>query len=395
MLGSIYIGISGMNAFSNGLQTISNNVTNLNTDGFKTTTVSFKDVYSYGGSGLSFSSNSGGQHGDGVVNGSSTIDFSQGTLRQTGNALDLAIQGSGFLVLSKDGDTVYTRTGSFAVDTTGYIVEQGTNNRLCILNSAGQAVPVNIGSLRSSAPTATTKVTFANNLSTDGKTATVSTINVYDSNGGKHVWQAVLTKATDGTNSWNVVVTDDKGITIGTQVLKFAGSSVDPTTSTLTFTATPSGANVLSVVFDFSGSVTSFTAGSSSTLSVASSDGNAVGALTTVTVDTNGVLQLAYSNSKTVAAGSIAVADFRDPQQLNPLTGGLFQHVKPGEMRLLASGTDGVGTVQSQQIEASNVNLSSEFGELIIIQRGYQGASQVVSVSNDMIQELFGIRGRG
>jgi flagellar hook protein FlgE len=155
MLNSINIGISGMTAFSNGLETISNNVTNLNTDGFKASTVTFSDVFSYGGDGQSLTSNSNGNYGEGVVNGAKINDYAQGTLRQTGKALDLAIQGNGFLVLSKDGNIFYTRTGSFTVDNSGYIVRQGSTARLCVLNAAGQAVPVNIQSLTTNPPVAT------------------------------------------------------------------------------------------------------------------------------------------------------------------------------------------------------------------------------------------------
>ncbi|HZZ37020.1 MAG TPA: flagellar basal body rod C-terminal domain-containing protein [Caulobacteraceae bacterium] len=89
------------------------------------------------------------------------------------------------------------------------------------------------------------------------------------------------------------------------------------------------------------------------------------------------------------------MADFRDPQQLERVSNGLFRNRGDGQFRMLPSATDGIGTLVSKQIEASNVDLSQEFGDLILIQRGFQASSQVVSVSNDMIQELFGIRGRG
>ncbi len=91
----------------------------------------------------------------------------------------------------------------------------------------------------------------------------------------------------------------------------------------------------------------------------------------------------------------MALADFRDPQQLERASNGLFRDRGSGQLRLLPSGSDGIGTLVSKQIEASNVDLSQQFGDLILIQRGFQASSQVVSVSNDMIQELFGIRGRG
>lgn len=401
MLGAIYIGLSGMNAYSKGLQTISNNVANLNTLGFKATSVSFADVFNYGGGGgLSFSSGPATGFGDGVRFGQSQVDFKQGDLRQSDGDLDLAIQGSGFLVLLDGDRTYYARTGQFVVDNDGFISEQNSKYHLAVLNSSNQAVALNLDAKRVSAPMVTTTVKFADNLSADvgsnsgaGYTGyTVSNIAVYDANGGKQVWNATfkLVSATE----WTVTVADQSG-TIGTQTLKFIdGDTVDPTTAKLTFTKTATGAPDLAVVLDFSGAL-AHSSGTNNTLRAASVDGNGTGALTAVTIDENGQVKLTYSNGESDLQGFVALADFRDPQQLERIGNGLFQNKGQGQLRLLSSATDGVGKLVSKQVEASNVDLSQEFGDLILIQRGFQASSQVVSVSNDMIQELFGIRGRG
>lgn len=398
MLGAIYIGLSGMDAYSKGLQTISNNVANLNTLGFKATSVLFSDLFDNGGgAGLSYvGSNFASPGGEGVQIGSSFTDFKQGDLTQTGNDLDLAIQGNGFLVLLNDGNTFYTRTGQFAVDKDGYISEQGTGYHLGVLDSSGHVTAVNVDSKRTNPPAATTKVTFSDNLSSSATTATVSDITVYDDRGGAHVWTATFNKSQNvgATDEWDVTVTEG-GATVGTGTLKFLGSTVDPTTAQMTLTATPTGADPMNVTFDFSSGVTSFSAGTTSTLRAASVDGNAEGNLTGASVDDTGQVLLTYSNSKTVQMGAVALADFRDPQGLKQMSNGLFRNEGSGEVRILASGNDGIGTLVSKQLEASNVNLSQEFGDLILIQRGFQACSQVVSVSNDMIQQLFGIRGQG
>jgi flagellar hook protein FlgE len=395
MLGAIYIGLSGMNAYSKGLQTISNNVSNLNTAGFKTTSVSFADQFSYGGGGLSFSQTDSDKSGNGVRMASPLVNFAQGDLRQSGNDLDLAIQGSGFLVLMDQGQTFYARTGQFVVDKDGYISEQGTGYRLAVLDANGRPTAINIDAKRTSPPAATTKIVFADNLSSSATTATVSDIAVYDSRGGKQVWTVTFTKQPAGTSSeWKVDIKDQLGNAVGSTTLKFIGSIVDPSTRTLTVAATPDGADPLSVILDFSAGVTSFSGGTSSTLRASNVDGNGVGALTGVTVD-KGQIKLSYSNEKTELMGFIALADFRDPQQLQRTGDGHYRNLGAGQVRILSSGVDGMGTLQSRQIEASNVDLSKEFGDLILIQRGVQAASQVVSVSNDMIQQLFGIRGQG
>lgn len=396
MLGAIYIGLSGMNAYSKGLQTISNNVANLNTSGFKSTSVQFADLFSSGGGGLSYSGSV--SSGQGVRIANPQINFKQGDLRQTDNDLDLAIQGNGFLVLLDGDKTYYTRTGQFVVAKDGYIVEQGTAYRLGVLDGKGGVTAVNIDAKRINAPEKTTTITFADNLSSSATQATVSNIKVYDNLGGEQTWTVTFDKATTSagaTSSWTVTVKDAGGATLGTSSLNFIGSVVDPTTASITIDTNPVGADPLSVKLDFSSGVTSFSSGTSSTLRAASVDGWGVGTLTAVTVDDDGQVKLAYSNEKTELMGAVAVADFRDQQQLDRKGEGLFQSNGAAEMRLRASGVDGVGSVQSKQIEASNVDLSAEFGELILIQRGFQASSQVVSVSNDMIQQLFGIRGQG
>lgn len=397
MLGSIYVGLSGLSAFSKGLQTISNNVANLNTTGFKAASVRFTDVYSAGGGGQTYTSNpKGSPAGSGVRFADAGTDFGAGDLRQTGGDLDLAIQGGGFLVL-KDGDrTYYARTGQFVVDDEGYISLQGTDRRLAVLDESRQAIPLNLDSRRTHPPTATTNISFSDNLSSSGTEHSLANIAVYDSSGTKHVWQVKL-KVVGATapGEWDVTVTDQTGTTIATSKLKFIGSIVDVSSAKITVNAAPTGADPLAVVLDFSTGVTSFSSGATSSLRVSESDGNAVGSLASVTVDEAGQIKLTYSNTKSELMGAVALADFRDPQSLVSVGSGLFENRNDAQVRLLPSATEGIGTLVSGQIEASNVNLSDEFGDLILIQRGFQASSQVVSVANDMIQQLFGIRGQG
>lgn len=398
MLGAIYVGLSGMNAYSKGLQTISNNVANMNTDGFKSASVSFSDFYSIGSGGLTYTGGDGRGSGSGVKMNDPLTDFGQGELRNSSNDLDLAINGSGFLVLLNNGTTYYTRTGQFAVDKDGYISQQGTGYRLAVLDASNHPVAVNVDTKRTSAPAATTKVVFSDNVSSSATTASVSDIAVYDSRGGKQVWTVTFTKDTASgvSDQWSVTVSDASGNAVGSAgTLHFIGSVVDPATRTITIDTTPTGADPLSVILDFSTGVSSYSGGTTSTIRASNVDGNATGNLTTVGIDEDGQIKLTYSNEKTELMGYVALADFRDPQELEPSGSGLYQNTGGGEMRLLASKSEGMGTLVSKQLEGSNVNLSDEFGSLILIQRGYQACSQVLSVSNDMIQQLFGIRGQG
>lgn len=386
MFGSIYIGLSGLSAYSRGLQQISNNIANLNSQGFKGSTVSFQNLL---GSG----DRSGGH---GVQNTASRTSFAPGELRQTDRDLDLAVQGTGMLMLMRGNDTFYTRTGSFEVDKDGFIVLSGTDYRLATLNDAGQAVSLSIDSKRTGAPKATTSIKFADNLSSTATTYNVADVAVYDPAGVKHVWQIRFDKRVDPSvtgNVWKVSITDDKGKQYLAQTLKFGASgAVDPATASLTFADETNG---LSVVLDFSKNTTSFSGGSVSTLRAASVDGYAIGTLTSITVNDAGKLEIGYSNGQKDAIGSVAVAEFRDTSQLDQQAGGLFTDKGGAQRTLLPSGDVRTGKVQARRLEASNVDLTLEFSDLILVQRGFQASSQIISVSNDMIQQLFGIRGQG
>lgn len=399
MFGAIYIGLSGLNAYSRGLEQVSNNVTNLNTSGFRGSTVTFQNYYGSGSQGgLSHSMDSRGG-GNGVGIGDSRLDFNEGQLRQTGNDLDLAIDGGGFLVLMDGDKMLYARTGSFEVDKQGFVVLSGTKYRLATLDASGRPVSLSIDQSRTSAPLGTTTIKFSDNLSSSATAAvTVNDMTVYDTAGGAHKWSAKFEKVAGSgsgnngnTSSWTLTITDDKGATIATKTLKFIGSIVDPTTAQIDVEDATNG---FTVKLDFS-SIQSYSAGTASTLRAASIDGHGVGTLTTVTVNASGHLELGYSNEQKLDLGAVALADFRDPQALKEQDGGLFTYSGSGERMFLSSGDPRVGQVKAKQLEASNVDLSKQFGDLILIQRGFQASSQIVSVSNDMIQQLFGIRGQG
>ncbi|MFA6114577.1 MAG: flagellar basal-body rod protein FlgF [Sphingomonas sp.] len=392
MFGSIYIGLSGLNAYSRGLKQVSNNVANLNSQGFKSSTVSFTDLFgARQNGGLSYSAGQGSS-GHGVRMGDTVFDMSSGELRQTDRDLDLSIDGSGFLMLMRGGEVAYTRTGSFEVDKDGYIVLSGSDYRLATLDSAGRPVSLSIDQLGTNPPKATTKIVLANNLSADSTVPQlVSNIKVVDLDGGQHVWQAKFERVANSTGQWTATVTDEKGVQVGGSPKTFTiiNGRIDPATSVLDFTT--SG---WTVSFDMAG-IGSYAGGNTSTLSAASVDGYAVGTITSLSVNKDGELEIGYSNAQKKQLGAVAVADFRDPQALEQRSGGLFSDSGGAGRQLLASTDPRVGLVKSRTLEASNVDLSREFGDLILIQRGFQASSQIISVTNDMIQQLFGIRGQG
>ena len=384
MLGAMFIGLSGMNAYSSGLRQISNNISNLNTTGFKTSDVSFSDLF-----GLN--AQEGG--GYGVSLSDAYLNFDQGELRETDSDLDLAVDGDGLLVLEKDGEFFYARTGRFQVDNEGYVVLAGTDYRLTVIGENGTPVSVNIDAYRSNPPTATTRIQFADNLSSTASNHTLSDVAVFDASGESDDWNIEFSRTeTSPAGEWTVTVTDGEGKEIGQRTLQFNNGVVDADSVKLAFADEQSGR---SVELDFSENVSSFSSGDISTLRVSESDGFGLGEITTILVNENGRLEVGYSNEQNEDLGAVTLAHFRVSDSLNQLSNGVFSSQSDTGRQFLTSAHTEVGQVLSSRIEASNVDLSAEFGDLILVQRGYQASSQVVSVSNDMIQQLFGIRGQG
>ncbi|MEM9584754.1 MAG: flagellar hook-basal body complex protein [Pseudomonadota bacterium] len=392
MFGGIFNGLSGMQAFSSGLRQVSNNITNLNTSGFKGSSVLFNNLYSSGGNGLSFNGGVDAK-GGGVELSVSQLDLSAGELRQTGRDLDLAIDGPGFLVLERDGELFYTRTGSFEVQADGSIVLSGTDLKLTFLDERGIATPLSIDEARSSAPEATTTISLSGNLSSTADDFSLANVGIFDANGEEANWTFDFSRVANGApGEWSVNVIRGDGTTIGTETLNFTGGIVGVGSEILTFTDPDSGQ---AIDLDLSTNVTSFSSGSVSTLQVSESDGYGLGQITSLRVGNNGVMEVGYSNEQTTELGALALALFADPQSLEQREGSLFSHNLSSGRELVTSLDERAGIVLSGRIEASNVDLSQQFGDLILVQRGFQASSQVVSISNDMIQQLFGIRGQG
>jgi flagellar hook protein FlgE len=162
----------------------------------------------------------------------------------------------------------------------------------------------------------------------------------------------------------------------------------------MTFADSTSG---LSIEFDFSEGVTPFSNGDRSDLTVAQNgrDGRDRGDLVNVSVNEKGQISLTYSNQDTKTVGDIALALPADAQQLSEIGNGLYELDDLRGIAFAGSSAKGAGRVLSNRLEASNVDLSRQFGELILIQRGYQASSQIVSASNEMIQQLLALRGQG
>lgn len=402
MLDSIYIGMSGLMGYSLGLRVIANNTANINTPGFKGSSMQFGDlVYSASASGTAYRDGGTLQLGQGLATYSTSLDFSQGDLRQTGDDLDLAIDGQGLFTLKDaDGRLAYSRDGEFKFDDDGFLVSRTNGDRVQARNDSGTLVPVSLANLRSNPAKATSTLTFRGNLSNDGSqddnVHTLSDVTVHDKVGGKHSLTLAFRRLASTQPSqvrWSVTASEG-GTTIGTGELLFVGGLLDPTTAKLHMAYQPAGMASMPLTLDFGADVTSNAAGSQSDLKMTTQDGYPSGPLTQVGFDADGVLNLTYANGQTTEGVRLALARFNSPDGVRAVGDNLFEPVDESQWEWGAAGSGAFGTLQSGVVEISNVDLSSEFSDLVIMQRGYQASSQVVSTANEMIQELFSLNRR-
>lgn len=398
MFESIYLGLSGLSAFSRNLTVIGNNVANLNTPGFKASEMSFTDL-AYEDAFPERNNGDGAQLqvGSGVGAGSTRMLFTQGTVQTTGNPTDLAIDGGGFFVLRSGDQTTYTRAGNFTFDKDGFLVAQ--NGARVAALQGGALADLGIASLGASPPKATSVVHFADNLSSGGSSASVN-VTVFDASGGSHALTVNFTNNSSVTpQSWLVEVRDENNVAIGNGEIRFNGdgSPADGFNS-LAFTLKPAGgASPGTITLDFGAAgqfsgTTNFSAGTDSTLKAGSQDGFAAGALTGIAFDAQGVAVASYSNGQSARGGRLALAFFANPEQLDPLGDASFANRSAQAITLGSPGEGVFGNLKAGALESANVDLSQEFGDLIITQRGYQASSQVVSAANDMVQQLLDMR---
>lgn len=393
MLDSIYVGLTGLLGFSRDLTVIGNNVANLNTPGFKGSQLIFSDLFYRS----QFSDNNrDGAHvrldiGTGLGTNSTRTIFSQGELKQTGNAQDAAINGNGFFVLKQDNQFFYTRNGQFTFDANGFLVSQSQNARVQGIQGGGLH-DINILGFRTIAGKATTKVNFAGILDSSSSTPfDLGNITVYDSKGVTHKLSATFTNdSIISEGSWFVEVKDEKGELIASNQIRFDKDGT-PSVAFNSFDVTLSSGESIEFNFGEPGSQSGARSlsASSSSLAPSSQDGAGIGSLTTATFDENGMLVLSYSNGETKKADQLGLASFNFLQGLQETQGSLFISAQ-NEVPLLGHANDGpFGSITGGAIELANVDLAQQFSDLIISQRGYQASSQVISTANEMIQQLF------
>lgn len=412
--------LMGINAAQTSIDTIGNNIANMNTEGFKGSTMEFADLI---GTSLEGTSGNTLTPGQGVVASNLSQLFTEGTISQTGNPLDLAINGQGFFQMQTDQGIEYTRAGSFQVDTNGFLVDP-SGNKLMGYNTAGSGAALGaVGNLQISRSTlpATATSSLGLNVSlptTDSAISSGTAFNpssastydestattVYDSVGTGYTLTSYFTRVSgSGTPDkwqvdWQLTTSTGTAIASGTgPKLTFsnagaltgatsgAGTTVSVPTAKL-----PDGASPLSVVYNFTGTTLSSQAFGVNSIA---NNGNSAGTFTGVQINSTGAIIGQYSNGQTKQFGVIALANFENPQGLTPMTGTFWQStLASGPALLGAPNSQGLGTLQSGALEGSNVDLSTQLVSLIVAQQAFQANAQAISYEQQNIQHLLNIQ---
>lgn len=393
MLDSIYIAMSGLQGYSKGLRVIANNTANINTPGFKSSTMQFGDMFYSNSGGLG--SGVTGQFGHGLSYGNTSLNFKQGELRQTGNNLDLAVDGQGLFTLKDaSGKLHYTRAGQFEFNADGVLINRPDGMKVMGLDTNGMLTEISVNGAKNNSAKQTGVVKFSGNLLTTSTTQNLSAVKVIDKLGGEHTMTIKFTN-TNSTlaGSWGVEISEGSTV-VGNGQIVFSNGAPIPANSKVQFNYTPAGLSTMPLVFDFGTDVTSNATTTIAALSFGTQDGYGAGTLSGASFDALGNLVLAYSNGQTVKSSKLSLAQFDSTDAVTSVGNNEFDANDPRAWHSGVAGSGNFGSIRSGSIEISNVDLSQEFSDLVIMQRGYQGSSQIISTANEMLQELFAMKGK-
>ncbi len=456
MMRSLFSGVSGLKNHQTRMDVIGNNISNVNTTGFKSSRVNFTDMLSQTLSGASTpQDNVGGtnpkQIGLGSAVGAIDMLFTNGSVQSTGVNTDLALSSANALFVvsrSGKGNYVYTRNGDFQFDANGNYVQAGNGYFVQgwsrdpdtgEINTGKDPDIINIPAGKMMDPKMTTKVNFSSNL--DAATALngqcVVTTTVYSALGDP-VTVSMIAKKTK-------VAQDDDGHSYSEWQLSLQSATVkmsDGSTKNVDITASPMKAKPVTLTFDGNGKltgvaytdgtsktskdsaekqiilqyatdtatttttgayqlqkidlnfkeITQYTTGTGSTVAANRDDGNASGTLQSISIDKTGVITGTYTNGEKQAEAQVALARFNNPGGLTKVGESLYEESNNSGERNFNTATAFGATITPSALEMSNVDVANEFTDMIITQRGFQGNSKIITVSDEMLETLINMK---
>jgi flagellar hook protein FlgE len=412
---SLLVELSGVQAAQTDIDTIGNNIANVSTAGFKASSADFSDIYAGSLLGAAGANSTPGQ---GVNTTNISQLFTEGTITQTGDPLDVAINGGGFLQVQTPSGIAYTRDGNLSVNASGNLVtdtgaavmgytaaSSGSGAATSGPLSAIQISSGNVGAVATSTlgfdvnlpstdpaiNTTTTPFSVNNSSSYDESTTT----SVYDSLGVSRTLTTYFTQVS-GSGSpdrwathWQLSNSDGSAVASGTGPTLVFNSAGQLTSGngTIAVNNLPNGAANLSIATNFTGSTLSDL---SFAVNGVSNNGNGAGEFTGVQIAATGEITGQYSNGLTQNFGTIALANFANPQGLIASSDNVWQaSVASGPALTGAPGTGALGSLESGALEGSNVDLSAQLVNLIAAQQAYQANVQGINVDQQDVQRLL------
>ena len=415
MIGSLFAGISGLNVNATTMNVIGDNISNVNTTGYKTNRASFANIMSQSLEGVD--SNGIGR---GVQFWGTTPLWSQGSIENTSNATDMAINGRGFFTLRDDtGSTFYSRAGNFSFDRDGNLINpdglfvQGYEVTAVNANGTlvlGSIMDINVPGQGTTPPAPTTEFTVDVNLDASAalNDTYLSTVIVYDSLGNSIPVTITFTKM--AANQWDATASVPAGtlggsgnITVSNNSFTFLGTGTlqdaavgDPQ---IQITGLDSGAADMTINWDLFDDVTLAAHGDltqyagTSMTTFQTQNGYSAGTLRGVSVDENGIVSGAYSNGQISPLYQIVLADFPNQSGLNKMGKNLYAESRnSGQVMPGIPQSGRLGSISPSAIEMSNVDLAQEFVKMITTQRAFQANSRVITTSDEILSELINIK---
>ncbi|NAZ86453.1 flagellar hook protein FlgE [Kineococcus indalonis] len=440
MLRSMFSGVSGLRSHQTMMDVVGNNIANVNTTGYKSSSVVFADTLSQltktAGAPQDNTNNGGtnpSQVGLGVKVSTISQNFTAGSAQATGKATNLMLDGDGLFVVQKGDAQMYTRAGAFELDSRGSLVTaDGSYVQGWRADESGQIVTtgptetiiINSDNVMPAAPTTT--ATLVGNVDKTGKPVKLpgddfytvpvvtSSFDAYDAQGKPTRVMATFTNSfnegSTATTAADVVPTDQWKLTL-TYIDPATGQTVTPAVDAGTVNFDPAtgklpangysmdgddialtGLNDVTIKMDLR-ALTGYVSNTGNSTVKSTTDGAAIGTLNAFAVGADGVVMGEYSNGLKRPIGQVAVATFNNYAGLQKVGNSMFTvSANSGTPNIGVPGQNGRGAIGSGSLEMSNVDLSSEFTNLILAQRGFQANSRIISASDEILQDLVNLK---
>jgi flagellar hook protein FlgE len=404
LISSLFTGVTGLSGNSEAMGVIGDNISNVNTVGFKGSKAVFSDIFSTILSNGSTTSQLGrGSQLQGTIQ-----EFSQGSFESSSNALDLALDGSGFFVVNNGTGNFYTRAGQFRLNDDGLVqaitgeILQGQQITNGVVSTT--VSDIDLAGVQSS-PEASTTFTLGANLdaSATATTTFTSPVTTYNSVGTQVIVSIQFTKVANA-NQWTYAVSPSEGTVTsgasGTVTFDTSGQLSSPTTDqsiVIDFSAASTPAATQTLTWDLvnasgttNGKLTGFAAASNNNSLV--QDGFTTGTLIGLSTSSDGKISGLFNNGQTSELFQVTLGDFLAPSGLTRQGSNLFaESAESGQPVLGTAETGGFGSIVGQSLELSNVDLAEQFVTMIQTQQAFQASARIITTTDDLLTEAVNL----